>query len=93
MSDLNTKLVQQDIENALKLLEKKNNKLRERLAETEVALKKIQKCGNEMDGNTTHNEEDEFIGALKDEMPDVLDNVQINFKELDDIDNMIKYIK
>ena len=68
-------MVEQDIENALKLLDKKNHKLRERLTETEEALVKIQKCGEEMDGNTTHNEEDEFIDALKDEMPDVLDNI------------------
>lgn len=76
LGELNDKLVQQDIDNALKIMEKKNGKLRERLAETEEALKKIQKCGDEMDGNTTHNEEDEFIDALKDEMPDVLDNIK-----------------
>lgn len=77
----------------MKILDKKNGKLRERLIETEEALKKIQKCGEEMDGNTTHNEEDEFIDALKDEMPDVLLNIKQNFKDLDEIDKMIKIIK
>lgn len=90
LGELNDKLVQQDIDNALNIMEKKNGKLRDRLAETEEALKKIQKCGDEMDGNTTHNEEDEFIDALKDEMPDVLDNIKQNFKELDEIDKLIK---
>jgi len=32
-----------------------------------------------MDGNTTHNEEDEFIDALKDEMPEVFKNIDANF--------------
>ena len=32
-----------------------------------------------MDGNTTLQEEDEFIEALKDEMPEVLRNIDLNF--------------
>jgi len=55
--------------NATTLLVKKAHKLRERLIAAKEDLKKISDTGDEMDGNTTHNEEDEFIDALKDEMP------------------------
>ena len=57
------------MENATKLLRKKAHKLRERLQAAKQDLEKITNCGEEMEGNTTHNEEDEFIDALKDEMP------------------------
>jgi len=56
-------------------------------------LEKIEKSGEEMDGNTTNNEEDEFIDALKDEMPDVFRNINQNFDRLDDIDVLIKEVK
>jgi len=69
MADLNAKLIQQDMENATRLLRKKSHQLRERLTQAKTDLTKIAETGNEMEGNTTHNEEDEFIDALKDEMP------------------------
>ena len=43
-----------------------------------------------MDGNTTSNEEDEFIDALKDEMPEVFKNIDFNFDQLDDIDVLLQ---
>lgn len=43
-----------------------------------------------MDGNTTHQEEDEFIDALKDEMPEVFRNIDINFDQIDDIEKLLK---
>ena len=67
------------MDNASVLLSKKVNKLRERLKAAQKVLKKITKCGEDMDGNTTHQEEDEFIDALKDEMPEVFRNIDINF--------------
>jgi len=36
-----------------------------------------------MDGNTSNHDEDEFIGALDDEMPGVFDNMDKNFKQLE----------
>ena len=45
-----------------------------------------------MDGNTTHNEEDEFIDALKDEMPDVFKNIDLNFEQIDGIDILLKQV-
>lgn len=90
MNDLNSKLIQQDMDNATVLLTKKAQKLRERLMAAQKGLKKIHNCGNEMDGNTTHNEEDEFIDALKDEMPDVFKNIELNFEQIDGIDILLK---
>lgn len=90
MNDLNSRLIQQDMDNATVLLTKKAQKLRERLMAAQKGLKKIHNCGNEMDGNTTHNEEDEFIDALKDEMPDVFKNIELNFEQIDGIDVLLK---
>jgi hypothetical protein len=81
------------MENATKLLEKKAVKLRQRLEEAQGELKKIANCGEEMDGNTTHNEEEEFIEALKDEMPEVFKNIDANFDQLDGIDEILKKVK
>jgi division protein CdvB (Snf7/Vps24/ESCRT-III family) len=79
--------------NAIKLLEKKSAKLRERLQIAQVELKKIDECGDDMDGNTSHNEEEEFIDALKDEMPEVFKNIDANFDQLDKVDDLIKDVK
>ena len=46
-----------------------------------------------MDGNTSHNEEEEFIDALGDEMPEVFKNIEGNFDQLDKVDEMITSIK
>ena len=78
------------MENATKLLDGKTKKLRDRLEAAKNELKKINKAGEDMDGNCTHNEEEEFIDALKDEMPDVFNNIQKNFDQLDDIDDLLK---
>jgi hypothetical protein len=43
-----------------------------------------------MDGNTTQQEEDEFIDALRDEMPEVFKNVDINFIHIDDTEKLLK---
>jgi len=45
-----------------------------------------------MDGNTTHNEEDEFIDALKDEMPEVFKNIDANFGQIDGIDVLLQQV-
>lgn len=66
--------------------------MRERLIAAQKGLKKISNCGEEMDGNTTHNEEDEFIDALKDEMPDVFKNIDLNFEQIDGIDVLLKQV-
>jgi hypothetical protein len=78
------------MDNATKLLSKKNLKLRQRLQEAQEDLAQIRNCGQEMDGNTTNNEEDEFIDALKDEMPEVFKNIEFNFEQIEEIEDLIK---
>ena len=46
-----------------------------------------------MDGNTTNVEEEEFIEALKDEMPEVFTNIKVNFNQIDKIDQLLKDVK
>lgn len=46
-----------------------------------------------MDGNCSRNEEEEFIEALKDEMPDVFTNIDSNFEQLDKIQSLLVQIK
>jgi len=41
-----------------------------------------------MDGNTSQQEEEEFIDALKEEMPEVFKNIDGNFEQLDKIDDL-----
>lgn len=92
LSDLNSKLILQDMDNATVLINKKAHKLRERLKAAQEALKKIQECGEEMDGNTTEAEEDEFIETLKAEMPDVFQNIGLNFEQIDAVDELVKLV-
>lgn len=91
-NELNNKLIMQDFNNAIKLFESKAIKLRKRLDETGIELKKINECGQQMDGNTSNNEEDEFINALSDEMPDVFKNIQDYYSYLDQIDGNLKEV-
>jgi hypothetical protein len=79
--------------NALSILAKKSKSMRERLVAAQEQLKKIDKCGDEMDGNCSHNEEEEFIEALKDEMPEVFKNIDSNFALLDKIDELIEEVE
>ena len=46
-----------------------------------------------MDGNCSRNEEEEFIEALKDEMPDVFSNITSNFEQIDKIQSILVQIK
>ena len=80
MDQLSKILEAQDQDNALKLMKKKLDKLKERLTDYKKKLDQIAQSGREMDGNTSNNEEDEFIGALDDEMPVVFENIDKNFK-------------
>lgn len=92
MRELNNMLISQDMDNAAKLLGQKSANLRKRLEIAKSELNKISTCGGEMDGNTTHNEEEEFIDALKEEMPEVFKNIEGNFDQLDDIDSQIEEV-
>lgn len=90
MADLNNKLIMQDMANATKIMENKAKDLRERLKLVDEEIKKINKTGTEMDGNTSTNEEEEFIEALKEEMPELFKNIDGHFDQLDKVDAMVK---
>jgi hypothetical protein len=92
MAQLNHELILQDMENAIKILNKKIAKLRERLTATKNMLLKLNKAGDDMDGNTTMNEEDEFIDALKDEMPEVFKNIEQNYEQIDNLEYLLKEV-
>lgn len=92
MAQLNHELILQDMENAIKILNKKIAKLRERLTATKNLLGKLNNAGDEMDGNTTVNEEDEFIDALKDEMPEVFKNIEQNYDQIDNLEYLLKEV-
>lgn len=46
-----------------------------------------------MDGNTSTNEEEEFIQALNNEMPEVLDNIETNLGLLIEIEKLVPDVK
>jgi len=52
-SELNSKMIQNDIENAATLLGKRLNKLYSRLLQVFEVLKKIGKAGEDMEGNSS----------------------------------------
>ena len=80
------------MDNALKLMEKKMKKLRERLQKANDELEKITESGRQMDGNTTHNEEDELIEELKLEMPDIFKDIEGVFVSIDNLDILLQEV-
>ena len=86
-------MIQQDIKNAGKIIETKANKLRDRLKAAHASLKQIEEAGKDMDGNASDPEEEEFVSALADELPDVFSNIERNFKDLDEMDKGLKKLK
>jgi len=65
IADLNSKLIAQDLDNAAVLISKKALKLKDRLVVARSALQKIQQCGEELDGNASGQDEEEFAQHLK----------------------------
>ena len=65
IADLNSKLIAQDLDNAAVLISKKALKLKDRLVAARSVLQKIQKGGEELDGNTSGQDEEEFVQNLK----------------------------
>ena len=76
-------MIQNDIDNAAIFLGKRLNKLTTRLLKVFEILKKIGKAGEDMEGNSSQTEEDELVDALKNEMPEVYANIEINMKEIE----------
>lgn len=46
--------------------------LKQRIEKTKELCGKIVKCGRELDGNTTNDEEKDYVEAISDEMPEIL---------------------
>jgi predicted nucleic acid-binding Zn-ribbon protein len=86
-------MTEADLENSTDLLASKAEELRERLKEARLQLQKIQSSGEAMDGNTSTNEEEEFIQALNNEMPEVLDNIETNLGLLIEIEKLVPDVK
>ena len=42
-----------------------------------------------MDGNTSNGEEEEFIEAVKNELPDVFENIDGTFVRIKDVDALV----
>ena len=45
-----------------------------------------------MDGNTTHNEEDDLIDELKLEMPDIFRDIETVFTMIDNLDVLLQEV-
>lgn len=82
-----------DMENSIGLLGTTSVHLKERLQHCEEKLKLISGTGEAMDGNTSTQEEEEFIFALTKEMPEVFENITTTFKLIDEIDNLVLEVK
>ena len=87
------RLTEQDLENSTDLLQLKANDLRDRLQEAKERLIKIQASGEEMDGNTSTNEEEDFVLALRREMPEVLENMETHAGLLKETEKLVPEIK
>jgi hypothetical protein len=58
-------LTELDMENSIGIMDLQSQQLKERLQLIEETLKNINQIGQDMDGNTSNEEETEFIFALK----------------------------
>ena len=56
-------------------------------------LKKIEVAGNELDGNTSCEEEDDFLRYFGENGPSIFADIEKIFSKLDDIDNLIGDIR
>lgn len=71
---------------------KRLKKLRERLQKANDELEKVNESGRQMDGNTTHNEEDDLIDELKTEMPDNFKDIEGVFIRIDNLDVLLQEV-
>lgn len=76
----------------MKLMVKRLKKLRERLQKANDELEKVNESGRQMDGNTTHNEEDDLIDELKTEMPDIFKDIEGVFVNIDNLDVLLQEV-
>ena len=70
------------------MLEESNN-LKNRLLQTKCDIFKIGQVGVEMDCNTTHDQEDEFIHELQDAVPVILRKISGCFAQIEQLNALI----
>jgi hypothetical protein len=46
-----------------------------------------------MDGNTSNGEEEEFVVAIKKEMPETIENIEIELNKLKDVEKLVAEVK
>lgn len=92
LQELNDQLIAQDMNNATSLITQQSTTLKQRLKRAHEELQKISSCGDEMEGNASHNDEEEFVKALQDEMPDVYRNIDHYYDLLDAIEDMTEEV-
>lgn len=84
ISELGKEIIQADLKNGSQILEKKAAQLFDRLNMVKGSLHKIDKCTEGQDGNYSNDEEEEFIDALREEIPEVYEGVNANFKNIEE---------
>ena len=67
--------------------------LKERIEKTKELCGKITKCGGELDGNTTNDEEKDFVEAIAEEMPPILGKLEEDFVNVDKILEELEKVK
>lgn len=65
----------------------------ERLLESKGNLTKMSKCGEDMDGNTSNKEEEDFRYALTNEMPEVFERIETTHELLKEIERLVQDVK
>ena len=68
------------------------SKLRERLTKAQDDLQKVVDCCYEMDGNTTHRAEDQFIDKFQQDTPSFDKQIDEEFDHIDEIDLLLKQV-
>lgn len=92
-TEVTRSLTEQDMENSIELLGLKSVELYDRLVSSRSQLKLIAKSGEEMDGNTSNGEEEEFISALTHEMPEVFENIENTLTLLAEVEKLVTEVK
>ena len=76
----------------LEMLNLQPGKLRERLTKAQDDLQKVVDCCFEMDGNTTHRAEEEFIEKFQRDTPQYDKQIDEEFDQIDEIDLLLKKV-
>lgn len=93
IANLGGGIITADLKNGTSVMEKKAASLFERLKNVKSQLRKIDDCTKDMDGDGSGAEEEDFIEALREEMPDVMARINDSFESIDDFNGCIKKLR